>query len=142
MSKSIRISKKHGVNPTIPICFWCGKEKNEIALLGKLPNDIEAPRKIWIPGDYEPCDSCKTYWSKGIRIVEAYEQPFLYEKQSPYYGVYPSENLIVLKDEALEQVFSNIDYNKVRELGMCFIDHEAFKKLISLRDKNTPFSEG
>ena len=40
-TNSIKISQKHGVNPTIPICFWCGKEKNEIALLGKLPGDAE-----------------------------------------------------------------------------------------------------
>lgn len=32
----IEISPKHGLNPTIPVCFWCGKEKNEIALLGRI----------------------------------------------------------------------------------------------------------
>ena len=40
MSKSIRLSPAHGVNPTIPICFWCGNEKNEIALMGKLPSAV------------------------------------------------------------------------------------------------------
>lgn len=30
----IKLSPKYGVNPTIPVCFWCGKEKNEIALMG------------------------------------------------------------------------------------------------------------
>ena len=39
MSKSIRLSKEHGVNPTIPICFWCEKDKNEIAMLGKLKGE-------------------------------------------------------------------------------------------------------
>ena len=70
MSKNIRLSKKYGVNPTIPVCFWCGKEKNEIVLLGKLLNDIEAPRNMWIPGDYEHCESCKELWNKGIKIIE------------------------------------------------------------------------
>ena len=35
MSKGdIKLSKKHGLQPTIPLCPYCGKEKNEIALLG------------------------------------------------------------------------------------------------------------
>ena len=52
MSKGdIRLSKKYGVNPSIPICFWCGQEKNEIALLGHIGDgrrgeDLEAPRNI------------------------------------------------------------------------------------------------
>lgn len=33
---SIKLSSKHGVNPTIPVCFFCGEEKNEIALLGRI----------------------------------------------------------------------------------------------------------
>lgn len=24
----ITLSPKYGVNPTIPVCFWCGEEKN------------------------------------------------------------------------------------------------------------------
>lgn len=45
---SIKISPKHGVNPTIPVCFFCGKPKNEIALMGRMggKEDIEAPRNL------------------------------------------------------------------------------------------------
>lgn len=42
----VKISPKYGVNPTIPCCFFCGKPKNEIALLGKIGGrgeDLEAP---------------------------------------------------------------------------------------------------
>lgn len=53
MSKGIRISEKHGVNPSITICPICGKDTG-IALLGKLKGDEEAPRKII--GDL--CDDC------------------------------------------------------------------------------------
>ena len=53
MSKGIRVSEKHGVNPSITICPICGKETG-IALLGKLKGDKEAPRKII--GDL--CDDC------------------------------------------------------------------------------------
>ena len=63
MSDSIKLSPKYGVNPTIPCCFFCGKEKNEIALLGKVgkrDEDIEAPMHMVI--DYEPCDECRPCW--------------------------------------------------------------------------------
>lgn len=40
MSGSIKMSKKHGLNPCIPICVFCGKEKNELALLGRLKDDM------------------------------------------------------------------------------------------------------
>lgn len=45
---SIKLSPKHGVNPTIPVCFFCGKPKNEIALMGRMggKEDIEAPTKF------------------------------------------------------------------------------------------------
>lgn len=66
MSKSIRISEKHGVNPCIPICFFCGKEKNEVALLGRLPNDAEAPMKAVL--NYEPCEECAEHMKTGIIV--------------------------------------------------------------------------
>lgn len=53
MGKSVTISKKHGVNPSITVCPICGKEIG-IVLLGKLKGDEEAPRKII--GDL--CDDC------------------------------------------------------------------------------------
>lgn len=33
---SIELSPKYGVNPTISVYFWCGKEKNELALMGRV----------------------------------------------------------------------------------------------------------
>ena len=53
MSKGIRVSEKHGVNPSITICPICGKETG-IALLGKLKGDKEAPRRMLS----DPCDDC------------------------------------------------------------------------------------
>lgn len=53
MSKGIRVSEKQEVNPSITICPIYGKETG-IALLGKLKEDKEAPRKII--GDL--CDDC------------------------------------------------------------------------------------
>ena len=53
MSENIRLSEKHGVNSSITVCPICGKETG-IALLGKLKEDKEAPRKII----EDLCDDC------------------------------------------------------------------------------------
>lgn len=53
--KGIRLSEKHGVNPSIIKCLLCGGDVG-IALLGKLKDDAEAPKEIYT-GDI--CDDCK-----------------------------------------------------------------------------------
>lgn len=70
--KGIPISPKHGVNPTIIKCYFCGESKG-IALVGKLPNDEQAPREAVL--DYEPCDACQEQMAKGITIVEVTTTP-------------------------------------------------------------------
>lgn len=64
--KSITLSPKHGVNPSITHCEVCGKEIG-IALLGKLKNDAEAPRDIYMGF----CDECqKVIDQDGLMIIE------------------------------------------------------------------------
>lgn len=76
MSDGIKISPKHGVNPTIPVCFWCGKDKEEIALMGKIDKeDSEAPRRLIM--NYEPCNGCKVLFSKGIQVIGASDHPII-----------------------------------------------------------------
>ena len=63
----IRISPKHGVNPSMSRCYFCGGEKNELILTGMLPGDAEAPREaVW---NTEPCDQCKEYMKQGVIII-------------------------------------------------------------------------
>lgn len=78
MSKDIKLSPKYGVNPTIPICFFCGEEKNEVAMLGRIGDgrkgeDFEAPRHMLL--DYEPCDKCKENMDKGITLIGVVTEP-------------------------------------------------------------------
>ena len=63
----IRVSREHGVNPTIPLCFFCGEPKNEVALLGKLPDDAEAPRNCVL--DMVPCDTCAERRKTHVHLV-------------------------------------------------------------------------
>ena len=68
--KGIKLSPKHGLNPSMQLCFWC-KEPMGVALLGKLPGDKEAPHDIIL--GYHPCDKCKSQWDQGVTILEVTE---------------------------------------------------------------------
>lgn len=67
MSKNILLSEKHGVNPSMTTCFYCG-EVTGIALMGKLKNDEEAPKECCI--SIEPCDACKEKYKDYCLVVE------------------------------------------------------------------------
>lgn len=68
MNKGIPISEKYGVNPTLGVCFWCGRHTGEIALLGKLPKDAEAPKETVL--SYEPCEECAKTFNEGVLVIE------------------------------------------------------------------------
>lgn len=102
MSGSIKLSPKHGLNPTLPVCFFCGETKNEIALLGKIGKrgeDLEAPKKVIL--DYEPCDACKEKFAQGVLLVEVTNSPNT-EGQFPISkDAYPTGRYVVVRPEAL-----------------------------------------
>lgn len=100
MSGSIRISEKHGLNPCIPICVFCGKEKNELAILGRLKGDVKAPMSAVI--DMEPCDECKENWSKGVPLIRV-------TKKKPANGMPP------LQKEGNEEIWPTAQYMVVTE---------------------------
>lgn len=65
---SIKISKEHGINPSICLCPICRNETG-IVLLGKLKGDIKAPKYI-IGRDL--CDKCKEQINNGkVFFIEA-----------------------------------------------------------------------
>lgn len=104
MSKGIRLSEKHGVNPSMSICFFCGKEKNEIVLPGKLKGDKEAPRQgVW---NYEPCESCKKYMKEGVLVAVVKDGS---DPKNPY----RTGRMLVIKDEDARNIF-NVDPKRVR----------------------------
>ncbi len=78
---SIRLSEKHGINPAIPRCYFCGAAKNTVILAGRLPGDQEAPRDaVW---DKEPCDKCAGYMEQGIILISVDEKRSK-DPQNPY----------------------------------------------------------
>jgi hypothetical protein len=100
----IRLSEKHGVNPSMSICFFCGKEKNELILPGRLKGDREAPRKaVW---NYEPCDECRKLMKEGVMvcIVKDGSNP-----ENPF----RTGRLLVIRDDDAKRIF-NVDPAKTR----------------------------
>jgi len=83
---SIRLSEKHGVAPALTFCRICGKDTQELALLGAAAD--KTMRDLYVASDgqcgnkdgyqeyghnripaSEPCDECKTYLDGGIIFI-------------------------------------------------------------------------
>ena len=125
---SIRLSPKYGVNPTIPICFWCGKERNEIVLMGHIGDgrkheDIEAPRNMVI--DFEPCEECEHNMSLGFTVMEATTRPNSISSVEIQKDVYPTGRFMVIKTEAAHRIFKGL----ADGVSKAFVDVITFTRL-------------
>lgn len=70
MSRGIKLSKEHGLNPSLVKCYICGNDV-AIALMGRLKGDAKAPMEC-ITGDI--CNDCKKVIDEGGSfVVEARE---------------------------------------------------------------------
>jgi len=78
---SIRLSEKHGVNPSVQKCFYCQKDV-WVVLFGRLLGDAEAPRTVVM--DHEPCDDCKEVMSRGVILISIDEKKSEGDMQNPY----------------------------------------------------------
>lgn len=106
MSKNIKISKKHGLNPSMDTCFFCGEARG-IVLFGALKGDAEAPRNVLL--DYEPCDACKAKMSQGTTIICVTKED---NGNAPIQeGVYPVGPWCVLRAEAAQRIFGTDERN-------------------------------
>ena len=115
MSKGIEISPKHGVNATIPVCFFCGKDKNMIAMLGRVRerdphtgravpgSDLEVPMKMVL--DYEPCEECASKFKQGVLMIGVTKHAP--DSRPAINGHYPTGGHCVMKAEAFNRVFND-----------------------------------
>lgn len=129
---SIRVSEKHGVNPSMPVCCYCGGDTGEIALLGRLPGDVEAPRKCIVSAD--PCDKCREDWKKGIALIEAVK----------FHGKFPPDDtvaitntsavtgrVLVVSTEFVQRVLSPGDLSEgIVKFGRALMEPTAFQMIV------------
>ena len=133
---SIRLSEKHGVNPTMGVCFWCGEEDGTIALLGRLPNDREAGRHMVL--NYDPCDSCAGQWERGIALFEVTTHAN-HENQvainatrrdrDPLDGIFPTGRWCVMKEEAFTRIFHGDEVDATLKVRKAYIDADVYEHL-------------
>lgn len=117
---SIRISEKHGFNPMLVVCFYCQKDRGDIALFGRLPGDAEAPRRGVIAMD--PCDECKGYMKQGIILI-SYDEAKTTDKKNPY----RSGGWCVLKEEAVKRMFKEGELlDAVLKCRFAFMDDQTW----------------
>ena len=140
---TVRLSDKHGVNPTMGVCYWCGEPDGTIALLGRLPNDAEAERYTCL--SYEPCDTCKEWMERGVVVIEAQEMPKQEGQPEIQEGVYPTGRWSVLRREAAERLFTEVfDADSAKatlELGKCYMQPEVYEGLGFLEFADGPHTE-
>ena len=106
-----------GIYPTIPVCFWCGQEKNEVALV---ECSEELPMHSLI--NYEPCDECRKTMALGVTVIEATKSP----NGNPEIqdGIYPTGRWVVVRAKAAQMAFK-ID----KSIKKIFVDEEVFKSI-------------
>ena len=92
--RGIQLHPTLGVNPKLCVCFYCGKETGEIALLGRY-NPKEVQDTWFIVTNKHPCAWCKDNMVKGIVCIEANET---------LTGPQPTGAYAVLKVEAVERM--------------------------------------
>lgn len=113
MSDKIRLSEKHGLNPSLCLCFICGNDNGAIAIPGRLPLDEKAPYKaVW---DYHPCDQCKGYMQQGII--------FFTDKPDG------TRRIAVLKEEAVKRVIPEPMLAQVLKKRCAGVEWAAWEKL-------------
>lgn len=129
MSKSIRISPKHGLNPSITTCFFCGKDTG-VALLGRMKNDTEAPRHIIV--NYEPCDDCKAIMAQGITLLEATDTPPAPDMPPVQENTWLTGRYMVIREPAFRNIINDTELaENIIKAGKAFIDPQTFKALMT-----------
>jgi hypothetical protein len=130
------LSHKYGVNPTMPVCFYCQHETGEVALLGRVVDkktgkEVEAPRHMIL--DHTPCDACKEWMEKGVILISV--------KNSTTSGDDPlrTGGWCVVKDEALARFITPpallMDMLKKR---VAFVSDELWDKIGLPRENVDP----
>jgi len=126
MSKSIRLSPKHGVNPAIPLCFYCGEKKNMVILAGKLgPDDRPAPQDCgW---DHEPFDRCKKWMERGVILISVRDGE---QGDNPY----RTGGWVVVTDSLIRKFAKPDMVDNILRQRVCFMPDEVWDHLGLPRD--------
>lgn len=128
---SIPLHPEYGVNPSIAVCFWCGKDKNELLLLGanskRITGRDQAPMHAVY--DLEPCDTCKAWMAKGVTMIQAEEHKVGERWQKISENAYASGVWAVVTEEAVVRLFTGDDVEAALRTRKCFVPIELWGQL-------------
>lgn len=114
---SIRVSEKHGVNPSLEQCFVCGEAKG-VVLFGRMKGDAEAPRQVCM--DKEPCDKCKEHMTMGVILISVKEGT---DMDNPY----RTGGWCVVKEEVIPRMGASEEMTRdILKKRVCFIEDRAW----------------
>jgi hypothetical protein len=114
---SIKLSPKHGVNPSMMQCFACMKDFG-LVLVGRLPADAEAPRRMTRPGWF--CDECKGFMAQGVIFISVRDGE---KGDNPY----RSGHFAVVKTHAVEAWPDGELKAHVLRARLCFIEDKFWE---------------
>lgn len=140
------LSRDHGVNPSVGLCFYCQKAK-EVVLLGAMtierrdrlfgpghssyddkPGDAAAPREAIY--NMDPCDECKSWMEQGIIFI-SYDPARTEEgARNPC----RTGGWVVIREEAVKRMLQGNVLEQILEKRFSFVDDEVWDKLGLPRD--------
>jgi len=129
--KHVKLHPEFGLNPTMPVCFWCSEETGEIVLLGNAFKG-RAPRSMIL--SYDLCPKCEKSINGQIHVIEVVPQPITKHQRelAPGLGLYPSGNWCAIKRDALNRIFPE-QYAELRDrvlaTGKMICTHETYSRL-------------
>lgn len=116
----MRLSPKHGVNPSIAVCFYCGEDTGEIILAGLMRGgDRAAPRSaVW---NKVPCPKCTASMTQGVMLIEADEAKTT-DEQNPH----RTGHMAVITEEAVRRMFNAEAAANLLKSRVAFLSIEAW----------------
>lgn len=110
---TIKVSEKHGVNPMLCVCWYCGRDTGEIAMLGKLKNDEQAPHRGVL--NREPCKECKEYMAAGVIFISVRDGE---SGENPY----RTGGFAVITEDGVRRMIEDTDLlEHVLKVRYCFV---------------------
>lgn len=133
MKESIRLSEKHGLNPTIPLCPYCEKPKNQIAMLGaegdKLAMalgrpDGEMPMHCHLPGDVYPCEEC---------LETRKDYVFLFSAERTEEGTWSTGRFAMARRSFLEYIINDPSVIPEEHPALMAVSEDVFASLAEFK---------
>jgi hypothetical protein len=119
MANSLRVSRRHGLNPAVERCFVCGEDIG-VVLFGELRGDVEAPRTVVL--DKAPCEKCQTWMAQGVILISARDGE---TGDNPY----RTGGWCVLKEDAFRRLFTGPEAEATLQKRICFLHDSTWDAL-------------